>query len=203
MKRQFQDKYDRVDTFTDSNPIRSVKKIGNTENLPKVLFWVSILNSLFRCLRRLTNDPEGASIGSSSSLRNQNSEASGQLSISKRTRPVSWMESSNTLASVSNYGGSECSLADRGRRRYCVVSSLIIRLNALFNLIEILFQPFSTRRSKPKEWFQSLLGSTTKLNKENREVILKEQVTPSRPRRPPSIPRRYVLKSEKKSREKI
>ena len=48
------------------------------------------------------------------------------------------------------------------------------------------------RRSKPKEWFQSLIGSSSKLNsqKETREVILREQVTPSRPRRPCSVPRR-------------
>ena len=51
---------------------------------------------------------------------------------------------------------------------------------------------FISRRSKPKEWFQSLIGSSSKLNsqKETREVILREQVTPSRPRRPCSVPRR-------------
>ena len=51
---------------------------------------------------------------------------------------------------------------------------------------------FNLRRSKPKEWFQSLIGSSSKLNsqKETREVILREQVTPSRPRRPCSVPRR-------------
>ena len=62
------------------------------------------------------------------------------MSLSKRSRPISWMESSNTLASVSNYGGSECSLADRGRRRF-VKFSLV-----LFFKISIQLTPLKTKR---------------------------------------------------------
>ena len=66
------------------------------------------------------------------------------------------------------------------------------QLETCKQLLEEFVLIFTLRRSKPKEWFQSLIGSSSKLNsqKETREVILREQVTPSRPRRPCSVPRR-------------
>ena len=119
-----------------------------------------------RCLRRIT-DPEADSIESNSS----SDIRSKAETLNRRTRPVSWMESCNTLASVSNYGGSEQSLTERGRRR----------------------------RSKPTEWFHSLIGSQKNLTAVNAdskqalndksEVILRENVVNMRPRRPCSLPR--------------
>ena len=66
------------------------------------------------------------------------------------------------------------------------------QLGTCNQLLEKISIKYISRRSKPKEWFQSLIGSSSKLNsqKETREVILREQVTPSRPRRPCSVPRR-------------
>ena len=98
MKREFHLKYQRKPTYAIPNSSRYPYK-----------GIIPILINVFRCLRKMCMDPEGTSLGSSSSLR-QNGDH-------KRARPVSWMESSNTLASISNYGGSECSLAERGRRR--------------------------------------------------------------------------------------
>ena len=75
---------------------------------------------------------------------------------------VSWMESCQTLASVSNLGGSDLCLTDRGRRR----------------------------RSKPTEWFHKMVGSQKNLAQCEKEVILHEPTpTNLRPRRPCSLPR--------------
>ena len=114
-----------------------------------------------RCLRKIV-DPEAQSMESNSS-----SDIRPKETPNRRARPASWMESCNTLAS-SNYGGSEQSLAERGRRR----------------------------RSKPTEWFHSFIGSQKNLTKldstainEKAEIILREKVTNMRPRRPCSLPR--------------
>lgn len=129
---------------------------GKAERLPE--------GKKVRCLRRI-RDPESESIESNSS----SDIRSKTETLNRRTRPVSWMESCNTLASISNYGGSEQSLTERGRRR----------------------------RSKPTEWFHSLIGSQKNLSSVNSEsknaltseVILREQAVNVRPRRPCSLPR--------------
>lgn len=71
------------------------------------------------------------------------------------------MESCQTLASVSNLGGSDLCLTDRGRRR----------------------------RSKPTEWFHKMVGSQKNLAQTEKEVILRENPITQRPRRPCSLPR--------------
>lgn len=141
MKKDVEDRYGKVEQFNDEK-----KRI--------------------RCLRRIV-DPDGDSIESNSS----SDIRSKAETLHRRVRPVSWMESCNTLGSISNYGGSEQSLTERGRRR----------------------------RSKPTEWFHSLIGSQKNLSvansdgkhavHEKSEIILREQVVNMRPRRPCSLPR--------------